>query len=121
MTACTLTGRRLAAGLRDRRDEVEGWLALGATPRRAALDVARDSVAEALVPALDQTRTVGLVTLPGTFVGALLGGASPAGAARFPLVVLVGQLCAQSIAAVALAYLLGAPVRLPPTDAPGRG
>ncbi|SNQ48785.1 conserved membrane hypothetical protein [Frankia canadensis] len=121
MTACTLTGRRLAAGLRDRRDEVEGWLALGATPRRAVVDVARDSVAEALVPALDQTRTVGLVTLPGTFVGALLGGASPAGAARFQAVVLIGQLSAQSVAAVALAYLLGAPARLPSPDTPRSG
>ncbi|WP_248840555.1 ABC transporter permease [Frankia sp. AgKG'84/4] len=115
MTACTLTGRRLADGLRRRWDEVEAWLALGATPRRAVVDIARDSVGEALVPALDQTRTVGLVTLPGTFVGALLGGASPAGAARFQVVILVGQLCAQSIAAVSLAHLLGAPARLPGT------
>ncbi|WP_244957353.1 ABC transporter permease [Candidatus Frankia nodulisporulans] len=113
MTACTLTGRRLGDGLRRRWDEVEAWLALGASPRRAVLDIARDSVAEALVPALDQTRTVGLVTLPGTFVGALLGGASPAGAARFQLVVLVGMLCAQSVAAVSLAWQLGAPTRRP--------
>ncbi|MFI6743032.1 ABC transporter permease [Nonomuraea sp. NPDC050451] len=34
------------------------------------------------MPALDQTRTVGLVTLPNAFVGMLLGGASPAVAAR---------------------------------------
>ncbi|MCM3882598.1 ABC transporter permease [Frankia sp. R82] len=116
MTACTLTGRRLDDGLRRRWDEVEAWLALGAPPRRAVVDIARDSVAEALVPALDQTRTVGLVTLPGTFVGALLGGASPAGAARFQVVVLVGLLCAQSIAAVSLAWQLGAPTRRPGAD-----
>ncbi|MCM3925733.1 ABC transporter permease, partial [Frankia sp. AiPs1] len=117
MTACTLTGRRLADGLRRRRDEVEAWLALGATPRQAVADIARESVAEALVPPLDQTRTVGLVSLPGTFVGALLGGASPAAAARFQVIILVAMLTAQSIAAVSLSYLLGAPTQLPPTAA----
>jgi putative ABC transport system permease protein len=113
MTAATLTGRRLLDGLRRRRDEVEAWLALGATPRRAVLAIARDAAAEALVPALNQTRTVGLVTLPGAFVGALLGGASPVAAARFQVVVLVGLLCAESITAVLLARLLGAPSTLP--------
>jgi putative ABC transport system permease protein len=113
MTAATLTGRRLLDGLRSRRDEVEAWLAIGATPRQAVRDVARMAVREALVPALDQTRTVGLVTLPGAFVGALLGGASAADAARFQLVVLVGVLCAQSITATVLAWLLGAPATLP--------
>jgi putative ABC transport system permease protein len=113
MTAATLTGRRLLDGLRRRHEEVEGWLALGATPRRAVVAVARDAAAEALVPALDQTRTVGLVTLPGAFVGALLGGAGAVDAARFQVVVLVGLLCAESITAVVLAHLLGAPATLP--------
>ncbi|MDT3444610.1 ABC transporter permease [Pseudofrankia sp. BMG5.37] len=113
MTACTLVGRRLADGLAQRRDEVEGWLALGATPRQACAPIARRSVGEALVPALDQTRTTGLVTLPGAFVGALLGGASPGDAARFQIVILTGLLTAETIAAVALAYLLGAPRVLP--------
>ena len=116
MTAATLTGRRLLDGLRRRREEVEGWLALGATPRQAVSTIARDAAAEALVPALDQTRTVGLVTLPGAFVGALLGGASAVGAARFQIVVLVGLLCAESITAVSLAWLLGAPVTLPEVE-----
>jgi putative ABC transport system permease protein len=116
MTAATLTGRRLLDGLRRRREEVEGWLALGATPRQAVVPIARDAAAEALVPALDQTRTVGLVTLPGAFVGALLGGASATDAARFQVVVLVGLLCAESITAVALSWLLGAPSILPPVE-----
>ncbi len=113
MTAATLAGRRLADSLRRRRDEVEAWLSLGATPRQAVRALARDAAFEALVPALDQTRTVGLVTLPGAFVGALLGGASAVGAARFQLVVLVGLLCAESITVVTLTWLLGAPRTLP--------
>ena len=115
MTGATLAGRRLLDGLRSRRDEVEGWLALGATPRQAVADVARSAAGEALVPALDQTRTTGLVTLPGAFIGALLGGASPVQAARFQLVVLVGLIAAESVVAVVLVTLLGAPRQLPPS------
>jgi putative ABC transport system permease protein len=119
MTACTLAGRQLLAGIRTRREEVEGWLALGATPRRAVADIVRTAAGEALLPAIDQTRTVGLVTLPGAFVGALFGGASPAAAARFQLVVLVGLLAAEAVSAVSLTWLLGAPRVLPLGPADG--
>jgi putative ABC transport system permease protein len=118
MTAATLAGRRLVDGLRSRRDEVEGWLALGATSRQAVADIARTAAGEALLPALDQTRTTGLVTLPGAFVGALLGGADPVQAARFQLVVLAALLAAQAIVAVVLVHLLGAPEQLPADAAP---
>ncbi|MDQ1742315.1 MAG: UDP-glucose/iron transport system permease protein [Pseudonocardiales bacterium] len=113
MTAATLAGRHLREGLRRRRDEVEAWLSIGASPRQAVREVARWSASEALVPALDQTRTVGLVTLPGAFIGALLGGASAVQAARFQIVVLVGLLAAEVITVVLLTYLLGAPRTLP--------
>lgn len=88
MNAATLAGRRFAQNGRLRRDEVEGWLALGATPSQAYDDIGRSAVREALLPNLDQTRSTGLVTLPGAFVGALFGGSGPVGAAEFQLVVL---------------------------------
>jgi putative ABC transport system permease protein len=120
MTACTLSGRGLAAGMRTRRDEIEGWLALGATPRQACVDVVRHAVREALLPGLDQTRTVGLVTLPGAFVGALAGGASAGSAARFQLVVLIAIVAAQALSATVLTALLGAPATLPEPEQTAR-
>jgi putative ABC transport system permease protein len=117
MTASTLAGRRFLAELRNRLPEVEGKLALGATMRQATADLVTVAVGEALVPALDQTRTTGLVTLPGAFVGALFGGASPLAAARFQLVVLVGLLAAESVAAVVLLRLLA---NVPYLPQPGR-
>jgi putative ABC transport system permease protein len=113
MTAATLSGRRFLAELTARRAEVEGLLALGGTVRQATAGVVRVAVGEALVPALDQTRTTGLVTLPGAFVGALIGGASPLEAARFQLVVLVGLLAAESVSAVLLLRLLAGVPWLP--------
>ena len=47
------------------------------------------------MPAIDQTRNVGIVTLPGTFVGLVLGGASPAEAARIQLTVLLTLLAVE--------------------------
>ncbi|WP_448642298.1 ABC transporter permease [Geodermatophilus sp. URMC 63] len=95
MTATSLAGRRLREELTTRRGEVEAALALGLLPRDAVLEIARPAAATALLPPLDQTRTVGLVTLPGAFVGVLLGGGSPLAAGAAQLLVLVGLLAAE--------------------------
>lgn len=54
--------------------------------------------ATALVPALDQTRTVGLVTLPGAYVGVLLGGGSAVQAGLAQVLILIGLLLAETVA-----------------------
>lgn len=98
LTATVLAGRRVTEVLRDRRGEVEAGLALGMKTRRASMMSARPAAAGALLPALDQTRTVGLVTLPGAFVGMLLGGASPVEAGAVQVFVLAALLLVQSLA-----------------------
>lgn len=98
MVATTLAIRRMTDELRARAGEYEAALALGFLPRDAVLEIARPAAGLALVPGLDQTRTVGLVTLPGAFVGVLLGGGSPTEAGAAQLLVLVGLLAAQSLA-----------------------
>lgn len=99
MVATSLAGRRALDELHTRYGEYEAALALGFLPRAAALEVFRSAAAsQSLLPALDQTRTVGLVTLPGAFVGVLLGGASPLQAGAAQLLVLVGVLAAQATA-----------------------
>lgn len=100
MTACSLAGRRAFAALAERAGEVEAALALGLAWSEAVRLVIDRDRPEALVPVLDQTRTVGLVTLPGAFVGVLLGGGSPAEAAAAQIVVLAGLVAAQSITVV---------------------
>ncbi|MBT1001910.1 ABC transporter permease [Paenarthrobacter sp. DKR-5] len=99
MTATTLSGRRTLAELAVRRGEVEAAVALGFQWREARTLVARDVAGESLVPLLDQTRTVGTVTLPGAFVGLILGGASPLDAGLIQLLVLISLLAVYAIAA----------------------
>ena len=107
MTAATLSGRNFLRGARARSSDVEAWLSLGATPSVAHEDIGREAVREALLPTLDQTKSTGLVTLPGAFVGALFGGASPAEAAAFQLVVLAGIALTMTATGIVVTRLSG--------------
>ncbi|HET6502415.1 MAG TPA: ABC transporter permease [Amycolatopsis sp.] len=108
MTATSQAARRALDELRLRHGEYEAALALGFLPRAAALEICRPSAGQALIPALDQTRTVGLVTLPGAYVGVLLGGASPVQAGVTQILVLIGLLAAEAIAVLVAVELVAA-------------
>lgn len=108
MTATSLAGRRALEALRTRRGEYEAARALGFRKRDAVLLICRPGAGEALLPALDQTRTVGLVTLPGAFVGVLLGGATPVQAGATQVLVLIALLAVESIAALVVVELVAA-------------
>ncbi|MFF7727695.1 ABC transporter permease [Streptomyces sp. NPDC008001] len=106
LTATVLAGRRALDELHTRHGEVEAGLALGLLDRDARLEIARPAASDALLPGLDQTRTVGLVTLPGAFVGMLLGGASPLLAGAVQLFVLVALLAVQVVAVAVVLELV---------------
>jgi putative ABC transport system permease protein len=99
MNTTSLTGRRASDELKARHGEVEAALSLGFSKYDARMEICRAAASTALVPAIDQTRTVGLVTIPGAFVGMVLGGASPADAAVMQLFVLISLLavCATAL------------------------
>lgn len=108
MTATSQAVRRALDELGHRFGEYEAALALGLLRRSAALEVCRPSAGQALIPPLDQTRTVGLVTLPGAYVGVLLGGASPAQAGMTQVVVLIGLLAAEALGVLVGVQLVAA-------------
>ena len=113
MTIVTLTARHFVSQLKHRVGEVEGWWALGAPSPVAFADVRRESIREALTPGLDQTKATGLVTLPGTFIGALMGGASPTLAAQMQVAVLAGQTLSGLIAALIFTAIITRATRFP--------
>jgi putative ABC transport system permease protein len=106
MNTTSLAGRRAFDELAARRGEVEAAMSLGISDYHSRMEVCRSAAATALVPALDQTRTVGLVTIPGAFVGMVLGGASPADAAVMQLFVLISILAVSSCALVMITELV---------------
>ncbi|MCU1573256.1 MAG: transporter permease [Micrococcaceae bacterium] len=105
MATTTVAGRRVRDELVLRHGEVEAAVALGFTWQAARLLPARPAAGEAVLPALDQTRTAGMVTLPGAFVGLVLGGAAPLDAGMIQLLVLVSLLAVNSLAAWATLLL----------------
>ena len=111
MSIATLAGRHFNENLVSRADEVEAWLSLGASPRQAVRELATHAIHHSLIPTTDQTRTTGLVALPGAFVGAIFGGASVLEAGVFQLVVLVSILTAGVITALLLTNGLSAVTR----------
>lgn len=113
MTAHTLAGRRFFPELRDKTGVYEAALALGFARRRAIWMVIEPVASEPLVPTLDSTRTVGLVTLPGAFIGVLLGGGTPLQAGASQLLVLVGILVGQTLTVTVMNRLMGSALLLP--------
>ena len=120
MSLTVLTGRHLARATRDRWAEIEGYLALGGTNRQATMPIVRYALREALIPSVDQTKTTGLVVLPGAFVGAIFGGASPLEAGRFQLLVLAGILAAGVISGTIVAAALAPKLYAAPDEQQAR-
>jgi putative ABC transport system permease protein len=106
MVATTITGRRMLEALTAGTDELEARLSLGDSAHTALAPMIRQAIVTGIVPVLDQTRSVGLVTLPGTFVGLMLGGASPATAARIQLTILLALLAVELLSATLIAELI---------------
>ncbi len=119
MTAATLTGRRAYDEIEGRFGSYEAGLALGLTSPAAAYEVVQPTAKEALMPGLDQTRTVGLVTLPGAFIGVLLGGGSALEAGAAQILVLLGLMAGQALTAAVLLRLIAA-ARVVRSDLAGR-
>ncbi|WP_157874089.1 ABC transporter permease [Psychromicrobium lacuslunae] len=99
MSTTTVAGRRIEAELQLRSGEVEAAVALGFTWSQARRLIAKPVSGEAVLPSIDQARTAGTVTLPGAFVGLILGGASPIAAGQVQLLVLISLLLVNSLAA----------------------
>lgn len=113
MNGHTLSERRLFSGLRGDIGAYEAALSLGLTRPVAIRMVTEASLTEAIIPTIDNTRTVGLVTLPGAFVGVLLGGGSALQAGAAQVLVLIGILAGQTITVVVAHYFVCRALLLP--------
>jgi putative ABC transport system permease protein len=115
MTAHTLLGRRTFAALKEEHGPYEACLSLGLLPAQAIGEIIHRRAPEALLPGLDQVKTTGVVTLPGAFIGVMLGGGSPAQAATAQVLVLFGIMAAQTVTVLVGERLIAAR-RLLPAD-----
>ncbi len=89
MNATALALERLQSDLRARRERVEACLSLGVDPDMATRSSADLSLQAALIPTMNSLKTTGIVHIPGTMLGMLLGGQSPVQAAEMQWTILV--------------------------------
>ena len=83
--------------LREEHPLYEAALALGMSPGDAVHEIIHRRSPEALYPGLDQVSSTGIVTLPGAFIGVMLGGGTPVMAATAQALVLFGIMAAQTV------------------------
>ncbi len=104
MTAASISGERLVSALRNNRIEIETHLSLGATPAQAIAAYRQSAIKAGLIPTVNAMMTVGLVTLPGTITGQLLGGAEPLVAAVYQILIMFMLALATLIASLVVTY-----------------
>ncbi len=76
-------------GIREKKEEVLEWLALGGTKIESTRDIFRRSVRISLTPILNSMLTMGIVSIPGGMTGQILGGSSPMKAAFFQIIIVL--------------------------------
>jgi putative ABC transport system permease protein len=106
MTTASLAGSRLRDEIFDKTLEIEARLALGVRASEALSPYVRRSLRTGLIPIIDATKNAGLILIPGAFVGMILGGSSPADAAKVQLIVLFMLLGAVAIAGMLVSTLV---------------
>jgi len=84
---------------------VEARLALGQTSRQAVAPHVRSALRTALIPSIDNTKVVGLITLPGAMTGLIIAGVPPLTAIRYQIVVMYMVLGAAALGGLVAARL----------------
>ncbi|HFI0463290.1 TPA: iron export ABC transporter permease subunit FetB [Streptococcus suis] len=105
MVALGLTYRQMVADFRNKREEVETKLSLGADILPSAIDIIRDAIKTGMQPTIDSAKTLGIVSLPGMMTGLILAGSSPVQAIKYQIMVTFMLLSTTSISSFVAAYL----------------
>jgi putative ABC transport system permease protein len=96
---------RLRDEVQSARPLVEARLALGLPGHQSFAPHVRLALRSALAPAIDQTKIVGLIALPGAMTGLIIAGVPPLDAIRYQIVVMYMWLGAASISGLVAARL----------------
>lgn len=105
MVAIGLSYRNINNCFRNRREEVEVKLSLGADISEASKEILRESIKIAIIPTIDSAKTLGIVSLPGMMTGLILAGTSPLVAIKFQIMVTFMILSSSTIATLIATYL----------------
>lgn len=104
MVLSSLFLNHLTSETKNRSDEVNVLLSLGATPNQAIRHVVTRAIRTSMIPTIDSMKTTGLVQLPGMMTGQILAGQDPVIAVRYQLLILFAMLSAAALTSITLGY-----------------
>lgn len=99
------TLNRLYHDIRLHKGQIEAALALGASPYQAVHHHVQHAVAQGMGPMVDSLKTAGLISLPGSMTGMLMGGSSPLEAVQMQLQVLYMLLGCAAVSSTISSFL----------------
>lgn len=105
MVALGLCYRQLGSDFKNKREEVETKLSLGADILPSSMEIIRNSIKTGMIPTIDSAKTLGIVSLPGMMTGLILAGTSPLEAIKYQIMVTFMLLSTTSISSFIACYM----------------
>jgi len=105
MVVCGLVMSRLRDDIKLQKPRIEAALALGATEQQAVAGQLKQAMAAGMTPIVDNTKTVGLISLPGAMTGMILAGAPALEAVQVQIIVMYMLIGAAAVSGLTAAYL----------------
>lgn len=106
VNGAAIAAERLTEAIRSNVSDIETYLAMGATPRRACQGHLRDAVHAGLIPTITAMMVAGIVKLPGMMTGQILAGADPFDATLYQIVIYFALSFMAGVTAMAVVELL---------------
>jgi len=105
MVALGLCYKQISSDFKNKREEIETKLSLGADILPSSIGIIRDSIKTGMLPTIDSAKTLGIVSLPGMMTGLILAGVSPVDAIKYQIMVTFMLLSTTSISSFIACYL----------------
>lgn len=105
MRICSLSLERLMREVRVNKAALETTLSLGANSKQALEPYGKMSVRAALIPTIDNLKTLGIIFIPGAMAGLLIAGADPIVAAQYQIIIFLMLVGGGVISALTVAWL----------------
>lgn len=105
MVALSLCYKQITSDFKNKRDEVETKLALGADIFPSSVEIIKDAIKTGMIPTVDSAKTLGIVSLPGMMTGLILAGISPVEAIKYQIMVTFMLLSTTTVSSFIACYM----------------
>lgn len=105
MTGVSLGINNLLTSMKDKKEQIEGALMLGASPKTASKSIVNNAFDEAMLPTINAMVGMGIIFLPGMMTGQIIAGQSPLVAVKYQIAVMLGVMGTVSITVLIFLHL----------------